>query len=256
MTRGVNLPGFRATQLDFAAHVRNPDANPVPTDVESRRMAIYVELVFNNIDKFLSTTFRVTAAILGPDRWRARVRDFIDRHTSTTPFFQEIPQEFLAYLDAEGRQEDDPPFLLELAHYEWVELAVDLDDAEIESEGIDPDGDLLDDCPVVSPVAWSLAYRFAVHRISEDFQPFEEPETPTHLIVYRNRADKVKFMESNAVTARLLALLDEGHLSGREALARIAAELGSQPSDVETSGKETLDHLASCDIIVGTRRNR
>ena len=138
MTRGVNLPGFRATQLDFAAHVRNPDANPVPTDVESRRMAIYVELVFNNIDKFLSTTFRVTAAILGPDRWRARVRDFIDRHTSTTPFFQEIPQEFLAYLDAEGRQEDDPPFLLELAHYEWVELAVDLDDAEIESEENNP----------------------------------------------------------------------------------------------------------------------
>ena len=253
MTRGANLPGFRATQLDFAAHVRNPETHPLPADVEARRMAIYVDLVFNNIDKFLSTTFPVTVKILGRDVWRARVRDFIDRHTSTTPFFQEIPQEFLTYLDNEGSRDEDPPFLLELAHYEWVELAVDLEDAEIPSDGIDPGGNLLDNCPVVSPVAWSLAYRFPVHRIDTDYQPGEPPGDPTHLIVYRTRGDAVKFMESNAVTARLLALLEEGGITGRDALERIAAELCVEPAGIVASGKETLDHLVSCDIIVGTR---
>lgn len=254
MSAGENLPGFRAVQLEFAAHIRNPETHPPPADVGPQRMAVYVELVFNNIEKFLASTFPVTVSVLG-DAWLPRVRDFVDRHTSTSPFFQEIPQEFLAYLDAEGRREDDPPFLLELTHYEWVELALDLDDAEIDESRVNPEGNLMDGCPIVSPVAWSLAYRFPVHRISESFQPTSAPGEPTHLIVYRNRADQVKFMASNAATARLLALLD-GATTGREALVQIADALGSAVDKLENAGEEILDRLANCDIIVGTSRDR
>ena len=44
------LPMFQQTQYAFAAHLRDPDANPAPPDIEDRRMKIYRELVYNNIE--------------------------------------------------------------------------------------------------------------------------------------------------------------------------------------------------------------
>jgi hypothetical protein len=120
----------------------------------------------------------------------------------------------------------DPPFLLELAHYEWVELALDIAPDSIDPAGIDPNGDLLAGVPVVSPVAWSLGYRFAVHRIGPDFQPERPGPEPTRLVVYRTRQGGVEFLEVNAVTARLLDLLEQNdQTTGRDALTQIAAEL-------------------------------
>jgi len=59
-----------------------------------------------------------------------------------------------------------------------------------------------------------------------------------------------------SVTARLLVLLGEGAASGREALVQIAEELAAPVSEVIASGKQTLEHLASCDIIAGTRTSQ
>ena len=39
MKRGTNLPGFVDVQLEFAAHIRNPDLHPAPGDIEPRRIA-------------------------------------------------------------------------------------------------------------------------------------------------------------------------------------------------------------------------
>jgi len=252
---GDNLPAFRAVQLEFAAHVRHPELHPAPGDVEPRRMRIYAELIYNNIERFLANSFPVLRSLLGSGPWHARVRDFIHRHTSTSPFFQEIPQEFLEYLAQSGRAADDPPFLLELAHYEWVELALDLDEDDIPNAGIDRHGDLLAGHPVVSPLAWSLRYRFPVHRISPAHRPTEAPLEPTFLVVYRNRSDRVGFLETNQVTARLLEILGaDRDLAGAAALARIADELPQvERSAVLGGGRQTLERLRECDIIVGTR---
>ena len=70
--------------------------------------------------------------------------------------------------------------------------------------GIDPDGDLIAGRPVLSPLAWVLAYDYPVHQISPANQPHEPAGQSTFLVVYRNRDDQVGFMEINAVTARLL----------------------------------------------------
>ena len=45
-------------------------------------------------------------------------------------------------------------------------------------------------------------------RIRPDFRPSEPPAQATHLLVYRNRDDDVKFMQLNAITQRLLEMLD------------------------------------------------
>ena len=164
--------------------------------------------------------------------------------------------EFLGYLDKErGENPDDPPFLRELAQYEWVDLELAVSLQELTPELADPNGDLLADTPVVSPLAWTLSYEFPVHRIAPEFQPQAPGTQPTLLIVYRNRLDDVKFMEINAITARLMQLLGEEPASGRALLERIAQELRHpDPKAVVGEGASILQLLRERDIVLGTRR--
>jgi hypothetical protein len=250
-------PDFQALQEAIAAHIRNPETTPAPADIEDRRIGIYRELFFNNISQFLAGTFPVLHRILGTADWRALVRDFFAQHRSQSPYFLEIPSEFLSYLQQErGQGEQDPPFLLELAHYEWVELALSVDTTDPDMSQIDVAGDLLLGAPVLSPLAWRLSYHYPVHRIGPDFLPREPLRDPVHLVVCRDLHDKVSFTEINLLTAKLMELIETSpEASGCEILERIAGELGSRdPTNIIQAGGEALLQLKQADIILGTRR--
>ncbi|HEY9198762.1 MAG TPA: putative DNA-binding domain-containing protein [Gammaproteobacteria bacterium] len=257
----VELPEFQQRQYAFAAHIRDPQHAPRPADVPAPRMAVYGELIFNNIDSFLTDMLPVLHGLLDTAHWQALVRDFLVAHRARSPYFLDIPREFLSYLDTERAEhppEDfrDPPFLRELAHYEWVELALSVDDRDVDAGAIDPDDDLLDGHPVLSPLAWPLQYAFPVHRIRADYQPAEPPETPTFLLVYRDAEDTVRFLELNPVSARLIGLLaehaDDAGYSGRQALGSIAAELRHpQPEQVVAHGLDLLRDWRARGILLG-----
>jgi len=207
----ANLPRFTQAQYEFAAHIRDPESNPKPADVEARRMKIYSELFFNNVEDFISNTYPVLKSITSDNDWQKMMRDYFSSHLSHTPLFPEMPREFLKYLETERDDPKDPPFIKELAHYEWIELALmtsDLD-SDIDWDHIDVDGDLLDKKPIMSPLAWPLTYTYPVQQISADFIPKAPSEQPIYLLIYRDKKDKVHFMELNPVTALLVQLLDE-----------------------------------------------
>jgi uncharacterized protein len=253
MAEGERL---RRTQFEFAAHIRDPGHAPAPEGIEDRRLAIYRELFFNNVRDLLGRGFPVLRKVLGEPAWEALVRDWLVRHRARTPLFLELPQEFLEYLlNERAPGAADPPFLAELAHYEWVELALSIDEREPELPGVDPGGDLLDSRPALSPLAWALAYVWPVHRIAPEYQPAEPPADRTRLVVYRDRHDQVGFLEINAVTARLLELLgaETGpRPSGRECLLQIAAELSHpQPDAVVAGGAAILQELRERDVVLG-----
>ena len=109
----VPKPDFMARQLAFAAHLRDPEHCPAPADLDDRRMGIYRELIFNNVDSLLAGNFPVLHGLLPKDRWQALVRDFLIRHRARSPLFPELAQEFLGYLAEErGTRTEDPPYLL------------------------------------------------------------------------------------------------------------------------------------------------
>jgi len=250
------LPVFQRSQYALAAHLRNPEKNAPPAGLEDRRLGIYRELIYNNLEGFLASGFPILRELIEDAHWHNMVRDFLDRHQSHSPYFLEITQEFLQYLQEErGEVAGDPAFMLELAHYEWVELALDVSESEWPSD-VDPEGDLLLGRPVVSPLAWSLSYQYPVHRIGPDFQPETPGPEPTFLIVYRDQQDAVQFMAANAVTVRLLQLLSgESPSTGREALSVVAAELQHpDPSALELMGLDLLQTLRAKDILCGTLR--
>lgn len=250
------MKAFQQLQYEFAAHIRDPEHRSAPAGIEDRRMGIYRELFYNNIEDFLATAFPVIRTITPDEQWHAMARDFYARHQCHEPQFFRIAEEFLKYLDDErGEIVGDPPFLRELAHYEWVELALSISQQELTPELADPNGDLLVGTPVLSPLAWTMGYDYPVHRISPDFLPKAAPVQPTLLVVYRTRADDVKFMEINPVTARLIELIDQEPATGAVQLERIATEMKHpQPAAVIAEGAAILQSLRERDILLGTRR--
>ncbi|TXI20056.1 MAG: DUF2063 domain-containing protein [Nitrosomonas sp.] len=252
----VDRPDFVRLQYSFAAHIRNPEKNPCPEAIENRRMKIYRELLYNNVEDFMASTYPVLRQITPDDRWHSMIRDYFANHLSHTPLFTEMPREFLKYLEHERRpQPDDPPFLLELAHYEWVELALSILDEKVNETTINSDGDLLDGNLVISPLAWALNYRFPVHKIGPDFQPKDTGGTQTHLVVYRDAGFDIHFIEINAITARLLHLITTNpDKTGRTLLQQISIELNhSRPDIVMDGGMEILNNLIRRKVILGTR---
>ncbi|MCW8924034.1 MAG: putative DNA-binding domain-containing protein [Gammaproteobacteria bacterium] len=248
---------LKEIQYAFTAHLRDPENNPAPEGIEDRRMGIYRDLLYNNVEGFVSKVFPVMRSIYNDETWHEMVRDFFSRHQSQSPYFLEISQEFLSYLQHErDPRPEDPAGLLELAHYEWVELALNVSDETITLDGIDANGDLLAGHPVLSPLAWSLVYQFPVHKMGPDHLPADAPEQASYLVVYRNRNDEVKFMEINPVTARLIGLIKHDKtLSGQQALKQISQEMQHpNPEVVINGGLCALTELQSCGVILGTQR--
>lgn len=242
---------FKQTQYDFTAHLRDPAINPAPEGLEDRRMKIYRDLIYNNIETFISSGFPILRSLIDDEPWHEMVRDFVSHHQSHTPYFLEISQEFLRYLQEERKDnESDPDFMLELAHYEWVELALDVSPEEIPDIDTKAE-DLLSSKPEVSPLAWRLSYQYPVHLLGPECQPQEPPEQATFVVVYRNRAQEVKFLETNAVTIHLLQLFEDQEITARESLTVIADQLGhDSPDAVLNSGKELIEQLYSLEILI------
>jgi hypothetical protein len=252
MPNTANQPHFQKLQYAFTAHIRDAH-NPAPTDIEPRRMAIYRELFYNNVQSLLANTYPVLHQILPTEQWQRLIQDYFAQHRASTPIFPQMPQEFLRYLENEREpQPEDPPFLYELAHYEWIELALFIDNREIELTGIDSQGDLLQGCPVLSPLAWSFVYQFPVYQLSPNYQPHEPPTEPTYLVVYRGRDDKVGFMQLNRVSAYLLQALRNTSHTGQQILTEIATQLNHpHPQKVIQGGLETLQEWLKRDIVWG-----
>jgi len=254
MPTAPNALKFQTYQLEFARHIRDPKANARPTGVAARRMKIYNELLYNNLEGFLLACFPVLRSILSDRKWAKLVREFFAEHRCHTPFFRQIPDEFVHYVQSErGMRAGDPAYLSELVHYEWIELALSVSNKEIDQERIDPQGDLVKGVPALNPVLALLQYAYPVQRIGPHYQPRSAPAQPSYLLVFRDADFDVRFIELNPVSARLLDLLQSGTLCAEKTLEIIAQELKHpDPRVVIQGGLEILRDLHAQGAVLGT----
>lgn len=255
MPMSLDADATLALQREFARHLRDPELFPPPEGLEERRLKIYRELFYNNIEGLLATNFPVMRKLFGDTRWHRLVRDFYREHASHTPLFTEIGREFQRYLETRidaGR--GDPPFLTELAHYEWVELALSLDERDIDDVELDAVGDVMNAAPVLSPLAWRFSYRWPVHRIGPEFQPTSAPERPTHLIIVRNRDDEISFLELSPLANVLFDLLKEhAGVPGLQLAEALADALPQYPhAQIVDGACHGLREFRQRDIVLGT----
>lgn len=249
---------FRAVQQAFTAHLRDRRASPCPADVPAARMQVYRELLLANFETALGNCFPVLRSLLEARTWDRLVREFFAGHRCRSPLYRDLPGEFRQWLS--GPQHDALrvrlPFLDELAHYEWIEMALDVDPRLIPTEGIDPGGDLLDGVPVLNPLAWRLRYRYPVPRIGPDFQPAAPAAQPVDLILHRRRDHGIGFLEITPLVAALVERLENGGAeSGRALLTGLSAAHPQLPLDrFLAAGAAALAELAGREIVLGTRR--
>ncbi len=258
MSAQPDVDRTRRLQYQFTAHLRDPKKNPAPAGIEDRRMEIYRDLVFSNVEMFLSANFPVIRNLYSDADWNVMTRDFLREHQCHTPLFPEFGREFLRYIEFRREQgRDDPEFLLELAHYEWAELALSLDENDIADAPHDAAGDPLTGVPVMSPLACVLAYRYPVHLIGPDYRPSEAPAEPTVLLLVRGRDDEVRFNEINALTAMLIERLQQNdHRTGAQCLDDLLAAQGIENMELRAAGASMLGDLKTYEAILGTAASR
>jgi uncharacterized protein len=240
---------LREQQYSLARHLRDP-SSPAPPGIEERRLRIYRELFFNNIERLLASGFPVIHDTLGMQQWDALVRKFYTSYRSSTPLFTQIATEFLSFL--ESYEQPDTPWLRELAHYEWVEQALFISDELLPPH--DPVGDLLHGIPLLSPLALPLAYRWPVTDIGPTNVPQLQPSEVTTLLVHRDDDYQVHFARIGPLVYRLLTLMQESLKTGREHLSALAAEVGSDSVAMEAQALPLLEQLRMSGVVLGTAK--
>lgn len=240
---------LKSAQLAMAAHLRNPAGAPPPKGIEERRLKVYRDLVYNNVEGFIRGGFPVLCSLYDDMQWEELVRAFMDRHRCRSPYFLEISQEFIGFLLEEHQPRPcDPPFMAELAHYEWVELALDVAEAEL------PETAVPEQVPpsvlTLSPLAWVLHYQFPVHEIGPGYRP-ETADVPTFLAVYRNSEDQVKFMVLNAATARLLELMrDNTATPFSDVVGVLAQEMNRSALEIAGFATDEASKLLAASVLI------
>jgi len=249
----AELPDFQRYQLAFTARLRDPKNQPPLAGVPGERMAVYEEIVFNNLFESVSACFPVARKVLGKRKWLKLNQAFMRDYSANSPLFRKIPEQFLQFLNNAdpALQALLPPYLHSLCHYEWIELFVASSPDTAGPKDIEPDDDLGNSKPAFAPTMQLLNYDYAVHKISPRRKP-RQPES-TQLLVFLNADDLVKFMELNAVTYRLISLLQNAPLTGRQALTLLAKELQHpQRESIIEFGLSILEDLRRQGVIIGT----
>lgn len=220
-----DAPALHTQQQALTRHLRDPLRYPSPAGMNATRVKVYLELIPANLIALLGGTFPVLVSLLGPQNWALLVKRFLRDFQSHTPRFGEVSAqfvEFLAGLDpASIPAACCRPFMVELAHYEWVEVVLMQRDAESfgPADGVNivifgPElpqqyPSLLDHGLRLSPLAWPLVYTWPVHRLGPEYQPIQPPDVPTLLLVRRDPDDVVRFSALSPLAWHLLQCVEQ-----------------------------------------------
>ena len=239
-------PSFQQLQADFSAAIRDPKGHPRVAGVDERRMKVYRELFFNNVEGFIAGGFPVLMELLNKEQQTELVRDFFIQHACHSPYFLKISEEFLSYLQ-HCQLDFLPEFAYQLAHWEWMELYADVYQDTSEQPPI-ARLDFAKDTVGLIESAWCQAYDYPVHEISAE-HPCQA--ATSYLMVYRNPQLQVEFLALNPLSALLFQRLrDNQHLSADELLRDIARQQHMDVQQVVQGGRQILQQW--CDLALLT----
>lgn len=249
------MMAFQDLQRRFLAHLRNPEQQPLPTGFNQQGSALYVDLLYNKFNDSLKTCFPVTYAILGETVWQQLLKNFIAEHRCLSPYYRQIPDEFVQYLQNERQVINDLPFLPELTHFEWIELTLSIAEAEPVVTEILSDEQLMEAVLVFAQVIKLLHYVWPVQQINPAYQPDEPPSVTTHILGFRDAADQVQFIALNPATASLVLQL-QNQYTAKQTLQELGKDFTpSELSNLMLFGKDILDDLYRQGAIIGIQVN-
>ena len=200
---------LRSTDADFrldpagfgiSRGLARRDAGPFARQRD--RYLLYRELARTNLLAPLENTYPVLRALLGAESWSEATAAFLQDRPLASPYYRDIAPAFAAWLAETGWGRERWPALLELAHYEWVELQITRWPDEAEATDL-RDQPALEARLVLDTAARVVSYGHAVHRATEA-EPSPRPEA-VHLLLHRDAEGGFAVLELTGTTAALLA---------------------------------------------------
>ena len=237
-------------QEQMGAYLRNPENIAMPNNLDERRAGVYRDLVFGNIESQLSGSFPVIQSLLEDDRWLALVREFLVDYRAHTPYFTKLSEEFVNFLAQREQDGSLPPYILELAHYERIEIDLFMQDDTFERVSLSAE-EITEKALGLSSTAALLAYEYPVHRIGPDYQPEEPPAAPTLLLLFQDEGGEVRFFELQPLAYQLAAKIsEENGQSGLECLKALADEFNLPFTETfQEQGKQLLEQLNELKVL-------
>lgn len=234
-------------QKDFTQHIRNPKRFKKPKQVSASRMNVYNSLLFNGIEDVISSCFPLCKKVLGKGKWLKLIRDFFTEHSCQSPFYREVPREFVTYLAGKTKSLQHIPFLPHLAHYEWLELDLFL------SPEIPPaihSKKKLGGKVIFNKPCKLVSYPYPVHQIKKGYKTPAETE-PSFYFFYRNAQSEVDWLLLNSAQAKLIHFLLNQSLPFKKAVSKIAKELKLPQDFIFRAARESLEEFQRKAIILG-----
>jgi hypothetical protein len=195
------------------------------------RLAVYRRLVRNNLVEVVRRMMPRARARMNDAHERcfdASIDAFLDEAAPRTHYLRDVPIEFLAWAVPRWRARGDlPAWLPDLASHELVHFEVSAGPTPRDGAPKEP-GEVALDRPLAFAEAKRLVhYQHAVHALPGEIGDRSEPEArAVSLLVYRDAAHHVRFLELTPLASAILSRLFAGEPLGR-ALAPACATVGA-----------------------------
>lgn len=251
-------PSFQTLQKQMTDFIRDPEHCPYNTSreadtslvIETRRLNVYRSLFFSNLSGFFAGIFPKVKACLGHEAWQNIINAYLREHKAHTPLFHELGQEFLMFLQTQDLHEQPyPPFLLDLAHYEWLELAIVIQPKEplYFAKAITENS-----CIRLAHTAWPVQYEWPVHLWNEDEASASNiVEEPSYLLGYRTQDYTTHWMTlTPSMYVLISAFEDNQDKTVLQIVKEVAAQMGVEVSIVQEHAITTLNSTLSEDLWV------
>jgi hypothetical protein len=240
---------FRLYQFALARHLRDPLGVPAPDGVSAPAVLACTQEMAHNLNELLMPAFANTRAVLGEDLWQHTLRLFLHDAPTHAPWATSVQEVYVKFLGHNTLVQHLPPWLEDLAHFEWLQSAVAA--ADVVWPAHDPHGDVLQKVVVMNPTHVEVMYDWSVQRINLTHKPFEMQST--YLSIVRDVRDKVCITESSRFRRHLIDLLRQGQ-TGAQAFKALADWLEHPDVAAFTQeGLPVLKQLQREGVVLGTQ---
>ncbi len=245
---------YQHVQTAFSDWIRQPD-RMLPSGIEARRMQVYHDLLYHNIESFITHCYPICQAMLPAGQWTALVDGFFRHGQCDSPYYYDISLHFREFI-AHVAEADSPypplteiclahPWLCELLQYEWLGLYVDM----AETTWLPPAVDRSADAPIIlRTTCWVLAYQYPVQQWTVDDHPSTPTRAPICLLVYRTADFALRVYPLHPLWAYLLEQLQQTGALRPSRLTQLLADTCRLP---HVEAAETVQALQTWLLQIG-----
>lgn len=218
------------------------------------RLHNYRRLIHTIFWESLADAYPITKSILNEEQWNCLVDDFISNNPCQEPQLFRMPFSLIAFVENNDYCEKfSLPFLIDLLHFEWVEIEVHTME-DLQEEPFETKTDFSTGNIVFNPYLRIIQLKYPIHKLkTEDISLVKGNY---FLLVYRQDNGTVQYLELNVFTTNLLEQLCQysAELTFNDSLEVIFSAVPSEyKSSINLEAKKFCTTLYNLGIIRGIR---